>query len=439
MNLGQILMHNRLSFDKRLALLGGEPVRRKSWPTWPQADLRTKRYVQDVLRSGRWGIGGKYMGAPLYERRFAEAFARFHGVAHCVPVANGSAALVTALAAIGVGFGDEVIIPGLVWISCATAVRRVGAIPVLVDVDAQTLCITPEAVHRAMTPKTKAVIVVHAYCAVADMDAFAALAVETGIPIIEDCSQAHGSTWKGRRVGTFGRVGIFSMGNSKLLSCGEGGAAITNDFELYDKMQQVRGDGYRYKSAAPCVGHSELEEHGSIQGYNFCLSEFQSAVLFGGLRNLERQNQLRQRNGAVLRDLCSSISGITVLHRHPNVDTLAYFRFCTRLDLSVFGGASIEQIRRAAVAELNESTIERVDPPLNNYHLYKPLASVGGFSDSQIIRVDPTGYELPVAEQAYGECLTFHHAMLLGTESDMFDIARMFEKLKANRESLAGI
>lgn len=425
---------------KKLAIFGGSPIRKRSWPRWPEANKETERNLTDVLYSGRWGIGGKYDGTPLYNLRFENAFAKFHNIPYCVAVVNGSAALTIALEALGVGLGDEVIIPGLAWISCASAVTRIGAVPILVDIEPETLCISVEAARKAISDRTKAIMIVHAYCTVADLDAFVHLSEETGIPLLEDCSQAHGAIWNNRRVGTFGKIGVFSMGNSKVLSCGEGGALITSDPNLYDILQQLHGDGYHYKDSSPRLGESQLEEIGAIQGYNYCLSEFHAAVLLGGLANLDQQNELREKNGEYFRQLCNQVGDIAQLTRYPKIDRLTYFRLCVRFNLNAFGGASIEQIRKALIAELKESTLEPVDHPLNNYVLYRPLESVGARSSPlERERYNPKRFELPSASRAFAECLTFHHLMLLGNNSDMDDLAEAFMKLKENGEMLRQI
>ncbi len=421
-----------------LAIFGGLPIRKKSWPSWPTAGKRTLKYLTDVLNSGRWGIGGKYNGLPLYNALFEDSFAKFNNAAYCVTVSNGSAAITLSLEALGVKPGDEVIIPGLAWISCATGVTRIGAVPILVDVEPGTLCISVEATRKTISERTKAIMVVHAYCTVADLDAFGKLSEETGIPLLEDCSQAHGAQWNKKRVGKFGKIGVFSMGNSKVLSCGEGGAAITDDPALYDILQQLHGDGYRYKTTPPRLGESQIEEVGDVQGYNYCLSEFQAAVLLGGLEDLDRLNGIREKNGEYLRKICDEMGDIFVSARNPNIERLTYFRLCVRFNLNAFGGASIEQIRKALCVELNESTLELVDHPLNQYMLYHPMESVGArLTKSE--RFNSERFELPVALKSYKECLTFHHSMLLGNKDDMDDIAKSFLKLKENSEMLAKV
>jgi len=139
------------------AIHGGIPIRRKSWPRWPQADERTEQALRDVLYSGRWTFSGFYHGRECYEKKFARAFADYNGSRFCVPVANGTSALMTALQALGIGAGDEVLVPAVTWVACASAVIAVGAVPILVDVEPKTLCMSVLAAKKALTPKTAAI------------------------------------------------------------------------------------------------------------------------------------------------------------------------------------------------------------------------------------------------------------------------------------------
>jgi len=420
----------------KLALCGGDPVRTEPWPVWPRADHNTEELLLDVLHSGRWAISGVYTDKKTYEQQFAEAFAEFHGVQYCVPTANGSSALAVALEALGVRYGDEVLVPGLTWVACASSVATVGAIPVLVDIDPKTLCMSVDAAREALTPRTRLIMLVHLYCAVADVDGFLALSEATGIPILEDCSQAHGAMWKGKRVGTFGSAGTFSMQQTKVLTSGEGGAAITDDPTVYDLMQQLRADGRRCMATEPAHGHMELEEIGNIQGRNMCLSEFQAAVLLDRLTHLDDENRKRESNAAVLSKLLAEVGDIRPLFRYPQVDLITHYQYCVRLDLTMFGGPSVDMISRALTAELG-ILVEPVDNPLNKNPLYNPLLSPRIPEDPAVRqRVDPTRFALPEADRARERCLCFPHQVLLGDEEDLQDIADAFHKVRDNRTEL---
>lgn len=428
---------SKMSSQEKLTFLGGKPIRQKPWPEWPRADNNTERLLLEVLHSGRWAISGTYTGVKPYERQFAEAYATFHDVPYCVPTANGSSALTIAMEALNVHFGTEVLVPGLTWVACASSVAGIGAVPILIDVEPDTLCMNVELAKKAITENTSAIMLVHLFCAVADIDAFVALSKETGIPIIEDCSQAHGAMWRGQRVGTFGKIGVFSMQQTKVLTSGEGGAAITRDPDLYDRMQQLRADGRRYDDSALGSGDMELKEIGLVQGRNYCMSEFHAAILLDRLNHLEAENRLREQNADYLHSLLREVGGIIPLHRNSKVDRLTYYHFCVRINLEEFGHNSIDSICKALTAELN-ILIEPVDAPLNRNILYNPLLSPRTpVSEDIRKRFDPKRFSLPIALKARQECLTIPHRVLLGDKTDMENIAEAFAKVKNNHEALS--
>jgi dTDP-4-amino-4,6-dideoxygalactose transaminase len=421
--------------EEQLAVCGGAPVRRTPWPNWPQADENTESILKEVLNSGRWAISGPYLDRESFERKFAREFAEFNGAKYCTPVMNGTSSLVSGLLALGVGFSDEVLVPGLTWVACASTVLSVGAIPVIVDIDPETLCMSLDAAKKAITPKTKAIMIVHAFGALADLDGFLELSKQTGIPIIEDCSQAHGAKWLDQRVGTFGKVGCFSMQQSKLLTSGEGGAIITNDADLYRKIEQVRSDG-RLFTEHPKSGELELVEEGQIQGYNMCLSEFQAAVLSDRLSHLDSENEIRHMNARILTELLHDIEGVSTLKFYPQVTTFVYYNFVIRLDLNKFGGKGIDAIAKAMSAEL-ATLVRPIYRPMNKHTLYTPLLCSRVPNTSEVRQLlDPNRFNLPHAEEARKVCLTIPHWVLLDGEEGMKDIAKALKKLKNSSESI---
>lgn len=411
-----------------LAIDGGRPVRDRPWPPWPRATPRGEELLLAAFRSGRWTVSGPFTGEVPYERRFSELFARYHDVAHCVPTCHGSSALTIALEALGVGHGAEVLVPGLTWVACASAVAGIGAIPVLVDVDRDTLCMSVDAAEAAITERTAAVMVVHLFCSAADLDGFEALCARHGLPMVEDCSQAHGAVWRGRRVGSVGAVGAFSFQQTKLLTCGEGGAVVTRDAQLADRMQQLRADGRRY-TATPRIGHLDLEEVGAVQGRNFCLSELHAALLVEGLERLDRENDGRRANARRLERLLDDGCGVRIVARPAGLEAEVYYHLCLRVDGDAFGAASIDWIAAAVGAELGLPA-EPVDRPLNDNPLYRPLRSPRTPRELRD-RLDPARFALPNAEQARRTCMTLPHRALLGDERDMADVVAALSKVRA--------
>jgi dTDP-4-amino-4,6-dideoxygalactose transaminase len=374
-------------------------------------------------------VSGAYTGREPYERQFAEAFARFHGVPYCVPTCHGSSALTVALEALDVGPGSEVLVTGLTWVACASAVTGVGAAPVLVDVDRDTLCMSLSAAEAAITDHTTAIMVVHLFGSAVDIDGFVALSRRTGIPLIEDGSQCHGARWRGRRLGSFGTAAAFSFQQTKLLTSGEGGAVLTGHPVLYDRMQQLRADGRRYVRQ-PRIGYLDLEEIGDVQGRNYCLSEFHSALLLEGLERLDAENARRRENVATLTRLLASVPGVSRQGQPAGLDEPAYYHLCLRVDPAEFPGFDIDWFAPALAAELGLGAIDAVDRPMNANPLYNPLRSPRTPPD-QREQLDPARFHLPVAEEARRTCLTIPHQPLLGDASDMQDIVAAFEKLRA--------
>ncbi|MFD2077445.1 DegT/DnrJ/EryC1/StrS family aminotransferase [Actinopolymorpha cephalotaxi] len=190
----------------RPALLGGSPVRTNGFPAWPPANDAAVRAVTEVAKAGVWSS----VDGPV-KTEFERAFADHHGARHGLAVCNGTIALEIALKALGIGSGDEVIVPGYTFLATATAVLGVNALPVFADVDPEYVCLDPDAVEAAITPRTKAIIPVHLAGHPADLDRLTDLAVKHGLALIEDAAHAHGARWRGRGVGSFGTFGCWSF------------------------------------------------------------------------------------------------------------------------------------------------------------------------------------------------------------------------------------
>lgn len=419
----------------RLALSGGSPVHGPDWPAWPQAPESTLRMLREAATSGRWAVSGAYTGTPSFERRFAQAFAAYHGVRYAVPTCNGSAALTIAMETLGVGPGCEVIVPGLTWVACASSVSALGGVPVLADIDPGTLSISCAAAKALITDRTTAILVVHAYCSAADVDAFVQLSESTGIPLIEDCSQAHGTEWNGQKVGTFGAIGLFSLQQTKVLTSGEGGITITSSPDLHDLLQQYRANGRRYLRN-PVPGQLEIEEAGTVEGHNYSMSEFSAAVALSQLEFLDEQNAHRGRNAALLADLLAGIEGVSTPSAPAAVTQRTYYDHVIRFDETILGPFSIQRVVEAMTAELN-LYFETLDAPLNANPLYVPLKSPRLPRTEEARRLfDPRRFDLPEATAAYRTCFAFLHQALLGTADDMAAIAEAVAKVAVHIDQL---
>ncbi len=257
------------------------------------------RYNFDEARKGHWKA-----------RTFEREFAAYHGVPYCHMCANGTAADVICLAAAGIGAGDEVVVPPFSFIAPIEAVLTVGAVPVFAEID-ETLCLSAAGIEEVLTPRTKAVLLVHLFGSMADLDPIVRLCRDRGLVLIEDAAPALGATYKGRRVGTFGKLGCFSFDFFKVITAGEGGAVITSDPEIYDRAQMYADHGHDH------VGENRGAEGHPLLGFNFRISELHAAVGLAQFRKLDgilaRQREVQGR----LKEVLSSFPEIT-LRRVPD-------------------------------------------------------------------------------------------------------------------------
>ncbi|MFD9477515.1 MULTISPECIES: DegT/DnrJ/EryC1/StrS family aminotransferase [Streptomyces] len=399
------------------------------WPVWPRGSENGRKVLADTLFSGRWTLSGPWAGRRSNEQEFAAQWAEYNGAAHCVPTANGTSALTIAMEALDVGYGDEVIVPGLTWVASASAVLNLNAVPVLVDIDPATLCIDPAAVESAITPRTKAIVVVHLYCSMADMDAILDIGQRHGIPVIEDSAQAHGARWRGAAAGTLGRIGTFSMQETKLLTAGEGGAAITDDPELFDRMFQLHADGRRQAQQPLAVDQMELVEKSSVMGNNYCLSEFGAGVLIDQLALLEDEHRLREENAQRLTKALDAIPGVSRVQIPDAVTRPTYYHYAVRYDPAAFAGKPLQDVIRALTAELG-FPVNRCYPALQAHPLYQPHTKRRyRLGDAHVVAVDPRRFELPNARRAHDEVFTFHHRLLLAGTADIDSVAEAISKV----------
>lgn len=419
-----------------LAILGGDAVCTVPWPSWPRTDREMVAAVTEVLNSGRWAVSGNWTGKRPIDMEFADRFAAFTGARWCLPVDHGSSALLVALTALGVRPGDEVIVPGLTWVACATAVLRAGAVPRLVDIDRDTLCLDPAAVAAAINHRTTAIIVVHLYSAMAEMDELRRIARARGIPIIEDAAQAHGARWHDGVAGALGDIGTFSMQQGKPLTSGEGGAIVTSSPELHTRMECLRGDGRRYMpEPGRRIGLPDLTEVGGVAGSNMHLSEIQAAMLLAGLRRLPEENAHRSVTADILDREFGKLPGYRLIRPYPGNSRRTYYHYVLRFEPETFCGRPADVVSSAVSAELGY-WVHPPYQPLNVHPLYSPqkyaLAEFPGIRDRLAREHDL----LPVATYEAAHSMLFHHPLLLAPENRMYDVVEAVEKVRRNAHRL---
>jgi len=264
-----------------------------------------RKEVQDVLDSGvlfRYGFDqarNDHWKARTFEKELAEKI----GTGYCHLCSSGTAALSVALAACGIGVGDEVIVPPFTFVATIEGVMSAGAVPVFADID-ETLCLDPDSLEKALTPRTKAVLVVHMCGSMAEIDRIRAFCDRKGLILMEDACQAFGGSFDGKSLGTFGKVGCFSFDPVKTVTCGEGGCIVTDDPHLYEIADAYADHGHDH------VGSDRGAEGHAIMGANFRISELNAAVGLAQLRKLDRILESQRAHKNELKAALKGISGL---------------------------------------------------------------------------------------------------------------------------------
>lgn len=410
-----------------LAINGGMPVRTGEWHKWPVVGEKELELIKQVTGSGNWSYNG-----PL-ETMLRKVWAEYIGTRYSIAAANGTVTLQLAWEALGVGFGDEVIVPALTWQATAASVLDVNAIPVLVDVEEDSWCIDPELVAAAITPRTKAIAAVHLYGTVCNMDAIMALAEKYNLFVVEDCAHQHGSVYKNRKVGSIGHIGSFSLQNSKVLTCGEGGLLTTDNFEFAEKLDALRNCGRRpVMSEMHGIDTGNYVTEGNfIQSGNYRMTEFQAAILLGQIDRLPQQIEQRDENAKYLRKRLENIQGIKMMRREEGTNVQSYFNFAFRYDSEAFDGLPVQKFREAVTAEL-DFPLTPCYQPLNACEIYSPLTKKRHrISDEYVSSINPERFILPAATKAYREeSVCLHHKVLMGSKEDMDKITEAIVKVR---------
>lgn len=315
---------------------------------------RERDYVLDCLEKNQIS-GGEYV------TRFEAEFAEFCNAREAVACCNGTVALHLALTALGVGPGDEVILPTLTFVATANAVAQCGAVPVLVDVDPESWCIDPREVAGRVTANTKGIIAVHLYGHPAEMDELNAIAERYGLFVLEDAAEAHGAMYKGKRVGGLGRAGCFSFYGNKILTMGEGGAVVTNDEALAAKLRTLRGQGV----------DPERRYWFPVRGFNYRLTNLQAAI---GLAQVEQAEWHLQQREIVANWYRRKLWGVPGLILQPEAAWSEYSLNAHWMVTVLVTDARIDRDR--LMARLAEQGIETrpVFYPMHQLPMYAPTA-----------------------------------------------------------------
>ncbi|WP_405998521.1 DegT/DnrJ/EryC1/StrS family aminotransferase [Streptomyces sp. NBC_00829] len=361
------------------------PVRMQGWPQWPPPATEEQRErLLAVLDGGAWGAT-----AGTETESFAAAFARSVGAAYGVCTVNGTVALFLALRALGVGPGDEVVVPAYTFVASATAVVLAGARPVVADVLPGTLHLDPEAARRLTGPRTRAVMPVHLAGAPADTEALRSL----GVPVVEDAAQAHGASRHGRPAGSLGHAGCFSFQSGKAMTAGEGGIVVTDDLETYERLWSLHNVGRRRDGG--WYEHPEL-------GWNLRMTEFQAALLHPQLALLDGQLEHRAARAATLGRQLARVEGLEPLGNPAGTTRHTWHLAVLRYDPVAFAG-------HPKRAFLDAMAAEGVPLDAGYRSLSREPWTAGG--------------PCPVAEAAEDTVVWVRQPMLMADDAAMADIA----------------
>jgi dTDP-4-amino-4,6-dideoxygalactose transaminase len=414
-----------IRMTSQLAILGGKPVRTRPFTPWPQYSSADITRLVKVVESGHWGgfpVPGKHAG------EFASRFAELHGAKYGLCLANGTIALLAAVQALGLKFGDEVIMPAYTWDGTAIAVLQAGGVPVFVDVDPDTYCVDPLAVQAAITPRTRALMPVHLAMRFADMNSLLALAREHKLVIIEDCAHAHGGQFQGRGAGAGGDAGCFSFQESKLMTAGEGGLVLTNRLDCYEALQSIINCG------RPSLT-DQFER--KVLGTNYRMTELQAALLLGQLELWPELCQKRTRHAALLNKTLAQVQHVRTLLPQPGLtrETIYHYVFQYRPT----GPAPERDLFVAALEAEGIPCDGRFYEPVYRSDLFYVTPQ----NSPQLVfgRDCAMDYHLchcPVSERAaYEEAVWLPQFLLIGDESDVSDVLHAIEKVTSSLEDLA--
>jgi perosamine synthetase len=432
-----------------LALFGGTPVlRRDSHRTWPIISDDERRAIARVLDRG-------ILSGPFAPEATAleEEFAAFVGARQCLLTHCGTSALSLALAAAGVRAGDEVIVPAYSFVATPLAVLQVGAIPVFADVESSTGCLDPAAIAAQVTPRTRAIMPVHMHGCAADMEPILECARSAGLIVVEDAAQAHGATCGGRRVGSLGHGGGFSLQSSKNLAAGEGGLFVTNDRGFAEEANSIRNFGQdlslaeaqSYEVARPLDGGRRLDSRrvGSMYRGNEMMAAFARAQL----GRLPERTARCQRNATKLSRALAALPGVTPPLPAPG-RTSVHHKFRVRLD-PLLAGLDLSPTRlrdatmHALIAEGLEVVLWQTDPLPAQAVFQKRDAALGfprsGDDGTDLaMNYDPSRYPR-TQELLDGSLVLFSQSCPLIAQSDeLVDrYVETFERVWHHRAALA--
>ena len=410
------------------ARLGGKPLCNGGFPGWPVFDQTEEKALLQTLHSRSWfrGSGGAVL-------KFEEAFQKLTGARHCLATASGTAALYTALGALEIGPGDEVILPPYTFVATYNVVTLNYALPIFADIDLETFQIDASKIETAISPDTKAILPVHIGGYPADLDAILTIGAKHKIPVVEDACQAHLAEWRERKVGTFGLAGCFSFQASKNLNSGEGGAVLSTDAEFAEVCATFHNQGRARQVSGYNFSYS------GTRGSNLRLSEFQGNLLTAQMTRLAEQSSRRNENALYLTRVLEEIPGIKPARLYPGATRSAYHLYMFRYDSTQFSGLDRARFMAALAAE--------EVPCSPGYGVMNKDAYVSGlakskhylkiYGEKRLKEWLDRNQNCPQNDRLCGEAVWFTQNMLLAERARMDQIAEAIRRIQKHAAELA--
>ena len=411
------------------AILGGQPIRTKGWPGWPIWNPETdEEQVIKVVRSGIWSRAAV---VDEFEKKWAETI----GTKRCLAVVNGTNALIATLIQLGIGGGDEVIVPPYTFIATIVAILATGAMPVFVDTDLETFQIDTCKIEEKITPRTRAILPVHILGLPSDIPRIMQIAEKYDLIVVEDACQAWLAEINYKKMGTFGHAGCFSFQNSKNMPIGEGGAIVSDDDEFMDRCYSYHNFGNPYGTMVGDFNAGTI-----IAGTKLRITEYQAAIGLAQLKRLESQTTTRSANAEYLKSQIIDIPGIIPYKLYPNVTRAVFHLFPFRYKKEEFGGLQREIFLKSLNAEgipcFSGYKPNNKMPYLDNAFKSKNFQKMYSAQELDFAKYLEQN-QCPENDQLCDEeAVWFTQNMLLGDKSDMDDIASAIEKIQKNADKI---
>ncbi|MEN8229149.1 MAG: DegT/DnrJ/EryC1/StrS family aminotransferase [Bacteroidota bacterium] len=411
------------------AILGGQPIRAKEWPRWPVWNPETdEELLIKVIRSGVWSRADV---VTEFEKRWAETI----GSRRSLAVVNGTNALIASLVNLGIGGGDEVLVPPYTFIATVIAVLATGAMPVFVDTDRDTFQIDTEKIEEKITPRTRTILPVHILGLPANMSRIMEISEKHDLLIVEDACQAWLAEINHKKVGTFGNAGCFSFQNSKNMAIGEGGAIVSDDDAFMDRCYSYHNYGNPYGAMVGDTSAGTV-----IAGTKLRLTEYQAAIGLAQLKRLEEQTETRNINATYLRSQIEDIPGLFPYTLYPDVTRAAFHLFPFRFREEAFKGMSRELFLKALQAEgipcsPGYAPLNKM-PYLNHAFQSKNFRKMYPENSLDIHRYNEQN-QCPENDRLCNEeAVWLSQNILLAEQKEMDDISGAIEKIYSNAESI---